>query len=73
MNENSIIPNLEIKHNPWDVNDLDEFLYYCCPECDEKVPRISKEKFIRHALSNHSNVSEIFLMSHSIYRKMRHL
>ena len=22
--------------NPWIVEELEEFLYFCCPECDEK-------------------------------------
>ena len=25
------------KINPWNVNSIDEFLYYNCPECDFKV------------------------------------
>merc|ERR1711881_298161 len=24
------------KKNPWNVETLNEFLYYCCPECNEK-------------------------------------
>ena len=24
------------EENPWMVEELEEFLYYCCPECDEK-------------------------------------
>ena len=41
----------EIKNNPWDVQDLEEFLYFCCPECDEK--NSSKELFVKHALDEH--------------------
>ena len=37
--------------NPWHVTDLEEFLYYCCPECDEKNQ--SKESFLEHALEQH--------------------
>ena len=24
------------KDNPWAVENLKEFLYFCCPECDER-------------------------------------
>ena len=24
-------------NNPWDVPNLEEFLYYCCPECNHKI------------------------------------
>ena len=24
------------QENPWVVEELEEFLYFCCPECDEK-------------------------------------
>ena len=34
--------------NPWDVDQLEDFLYFCCPECDTK--RKSKEEFLNHAL-----------------------
>ena len=37
--------------NPWDVNYLDEFLYYCCPECNERSQ--SKDLFVQHALNQH--------------------
>ena len=39
----------DIKTNPWEVADnLDQFLYFCCPECDEREK--SKELFLQHAL-----------------------
>ena len=34
--------------NPWVVNNLDEFLFFCCPECDTQSP--NKALFINHAL-----------------------
>ena len=34
--------------NPWDVVNLDDFLYYCCPECDEYRDQ-SRDLFIQHA------------------------
>ena len=37
--------------DPWNVDTLEEFLYYCCPECKERIQR--KEDFIKHALEEH--------------------
>ena len=37
--------------SPWNVVSFDEFLFYCCPECDRK--HVSKEQFSEHALNCH--------------------
>ena len=37
--------------NPWAVGHLEEFLYYCCPECNKKTQ--SKESFLQHAIDRH--------------------
>ena len=37
--------------SPWAINNMEELLYYCCPECD--VIESSKEKFVKHALDCH--------------------
>ena len=42
---------IKIENNPWSVRKWEEFLYFCCPECDEKSQ--SKDNFITHALSIH--------------------
>ena len=47
------------EENPWMVEELEEFLYYCCPECDEKWR--SKGPFLQHALCNHPNVRNVAL------------
>ena len=39
------------QENPWDVSNIQEFLYYNCPECDTKER--DSEVFIQHALDNH--------------------
>ena len=39
--------------NPWNVENLEEFLYFCCPECDLKDQ--SKMQFLQHALNQHPN------------------
>ena len=35
----------------WSVSTLEEFLQFCCPECDVKEK--SKDRFINHALIFH--------------------
>ena len=42
--------------NPWNVEDLDDFLYYCCPECDLRDQ--SKIQFLQHALEQHSKAKQ---------------
>ena len=46
--------------NPWIVNNLEEFLFFCCPECDTQSP--SKALFINHALIGKS-LSEALLFA----------
>ena len=54
--------------NPWAVSDLEEFLFFCCPECDFKKKNI--DEFLNHAINIHpdskvhmttfhSNISEL--------------
>ena len=42
--------------NPWNVGNIDEFLYFCCPECDLKDQ--SKTNFLQHALDQHPKANE---------------
>ena len=42
--------------NPWNVEKIEEFLYFCCPECDSRDH--SQLQFIQHALENHPNSQE---------------
>ena len=44
---------MEAEHKliPWCVGSLNEFLFYCCPECDTKSP--SEKLFLSHAVSEH--------------------
>ena len=42
------------QENPWDVSNIDEFLYYCCPECDTKQK--TKSDFITHAIDAHGQL-----------------
>ena len=54
----------DLKHNPWTVGNLDDFLYYCCPECDNRTQ--SKQCFINHAYLNHPKVSKTYYPIKSI-------
>ena len=42
--------------NPWNVSTLEEFLYFCCPECDLRDQ--SKMNFLHHALEQHPKAKE---------------
>ena len=48
-----------IEENPWTVATLEEFLYFCCPECDERNQ--SRELFIEHALNHHQKAQECLI------------
>ena len=42
--------------SPWSVTNLEEFLYFCCPECE--VRDQSKEDFVKHASEEHPPTAE---------------
>ena len=42
---------IEEDTNPWNVSNLDDFLHYCCPECD--IKHDSRTMFINHAIDEH--------------------
>ena len=45
--------------NPWKVMSLDEFLFYCCPECDDKTQDYTE--FFNHAVLKHKSAQETLL------------
>ena len=45
-----------IEVSPWCVTNLDEFIYFCCPECD--IRNKSKDTFLKHAFSKHLNAQK---------------
>ena len=53
-----VVPE-ELK-NPWIVENLEEFLYYCCPECDVKSK--DTQSFIEHALINHAQAQHLVVV-----------
>ena len=65
-------PNVK---NPWSaVGNLNDFLYFCCPECPAKDR--SMKKFVTHALKQHPNAKD-FLKSigkkHNIFCNNKNL
>ena len=46
--------------NPWVVENIEAFRFYCCPECDFK--QNDEDYFIRHAMDSH-NKSKIFFIT----------
>ena len=49
--------------NPWQVTSKDDFLFYCCPECDMKSK--DYEHLYEHAIKSHDLAKET-LVSHSV-------
>ena len=47
----------EYKQSPWSVECLEEFLYFCCPECDHREH--SKDYFIQHAFAQHPDAAKV--------------
>ena len=46
------------QENPWDVSNIQEFLFYNCPECDIRLK--DGKMFVQHALENHE-LSKLYL------------
>ena len=44
--------------DPWDVESPEDFLYYCCPECDAKFQ--GQKDFKNHALEHHQRAQSLF-------------
>ena len=50
--------------NPWDVSNLEVFLYFCCPECEVKIKDC--QVFMNHALDKHEHARKILEMNDTI-------
>ena len=46
-------------HNPWAVENIETFSFYCCPECDFKSK--DGDHFERHALESHNKAKSFFI------------
>ena len=42
--------------NPWKVTVIEDFQFFCCPECD--IRKHSKEEFLTHAFETHPDAKE---------------
>ena len=63
MSKNCIKRENPLQNNPWDVPNIQEFLFYNCPECDVRVK--DSEVFVQHALDNHKLSKEsVEMVSH---------
>ena len=55
------------KQNPWIVENIEAFNFYCCPECDFQSK--NGDYFKRHAMESHKKSKVFFLRSKSkIYK-----
>ena len=55
----------QIEFNPWSGNDLEQFLYYNCPECEDKCQM--PDEFVEHALTYHPKAA-LFLKQFTYYK-----
>ena len=61
--ENSPILSKMGAQNPWIVENIEAFNFYCCPECDFQSK--DRDYFKRHAVESHKKSKVFFLMSKS--------
>ena len=54
-------PNVEIPMNPWAVGNVDQFLFYNCPECELKEQ--DRNLFIQHAMETHPKAIQYLVKS----------
>ena len=52
--------------NPWDVESPEDFLYYCCPECETKCQGLND--FKNHALQDHPRAHSLFFEDRNVAR-----
>ena len=51
----------------WNVESLEDFLYYCCPDCAER--KQSRDDFLHHALNQHP-VSNDYLFKFCVKKEL---
>ena len=47
----------EEKFNPWNIESLEDFHFYCCPQCEFR--NLSKSEFIKHAVMEHPDSQDL--------------
>ena len=50
--------NFDIQTNPWQVEDIGTFSYFCCPECIYRAKTVPD--FQVHSIINHPNSKDFF-------------
>ena len=63
-----------IDESPWCVSNLDEFIYYCCPECDKRNK--SEDSFLKHVLGEHPEAQkyiEKLTTKDELFRNQNHI
>ena len=50
--------NFSIQSNPWQVDDIGIFSFFCCPECNYRGKTVPD--FQVHAIINHPNSKDFF-------------
>ena len=58
-----------MESSPWFVHTLEDFLYFCCPECDDREK--SRTLFLEHALNQHSE-SQKYLQNFTLEKIENH-
>jgi hypothetical protein len=58
----------DIKLNPWAVESLEAFLFFCCPECPDRS--LTREAFINHALVEHPQVKFTLIFKCIVNKKL---
>ena len=56
--------------NPWKVENLKEFLNYCCPQCDFWCKEESE--FYSHSVETHKQARIIGLVKNHILQELKH-
>ena len=57
------------KANPWEVENLEKFLFLNCPECRYKTKK--KKFFHRHAMRKHPKSAVLFEKAHPVRVKTK--
>ena len=51
---------MTLQVSPWYVINLEDFLFYCCPECDNKSK--DHNAFLNHAVTSHPTAKIALLL-----------
>jgi hypothetical protein len=55
-----LLTELDTQNNPWQVEAVTAFSFFCCPECDYRSKTVPT--FKDHAVTNHPQVCNSFFM-----------